>query len=73
MRAHAPQLTDRQMRLVQAAAKSLPPHLRDAFLSYIADRLVGSPTNIAVQAVVNIALDHAMAFACAPSQRLRDG
>lgn len=61
-RAHAISLSDRQLRLVQQAAASLPVALRDRYLRQIADQLVGHPTDTAVVKAVNVALDRAYAF-----------
>ncbi len=50
-------LTDRQMRLVQSAAASVPVDQRDAFLQSVARRLCAEPSDVAVSIAVNAALD----------------
>ena len=62
MRAHAPNLSDRQLRLVQTAAASLPQSLRDRFLQQISDSLRGAPSDSAVEVAINRALDRAFVF-----------
>ena len=60
-RAHALALSDRQLKLVQQHAASLSVQQRDAFLRQIADQLRGEPSNMAVEAAVNAALDRVYA------------
>jgi hypothetical protein len=50
-------LTDRQMRLTQAAAAGIPVARRDEFLQRLAAHLTAEPTDMAVQAAVNVQLD----------------
>jgi hypothetical protein len=57
-----PHLSDRQLRLVQSAAASLPVQRRDIFLKQIADSLRGAPSDSAVVQVINLALDRAHVF-----------
>jgi hypothetical protein len=71
-------LTDHQLALVRRAAAALPPAQRDGFLRVIAARLAAQPTDAAVAAAVNIAMDHmpsAEAFLCdaAPTKEQSDG
>ena len=61
-RPHALSLSDRQLRIVQQHAASLPVQLRDAYLRQIADQLTGQPSDLAVEAAVNAALDRVHAF-----------
>ena len=61
-RPHCLALTDRQLQLVKAAAASVPVQHRDAFLKQIADQLRGVPSDTAVAAAINIALDRVHAF-----------
>ena len=61
-RAKAVSLSDRQLRLVQHHAAALPVELRDHYLRTIADSLRGTPTDTAVEAAVNAALDRVHAF-----------
>ena len=56
-RAHALALSDRQLKLVQQHAASLSVQQRDTFLRQIADQLRGEPSDMAVEAAVNTALD----------------
>lgn len=55
-------LSDRQVRLVQQHAAALPVQQRSEFLRQIADHLSANPTNAAVEAAVNAALDRIHAF-----------
>ena len=50
-------LTDRQLRLVQAAAKAVPAQRRDEFLQRLAAQLTSQPSDAAVQAALNAQLD----------------
>lgn len=50
-------LTDRQARLVQRAATSLPALHRDEFLQRVARHLTSEPSDAAVLAAVNHQLD----------------
>ena len=59
-RAHALALSDRQLKLVQQHAASLSVQQRDTFLRQIADQLRGEPSDMAVEAAVNAALDRVM-------------
>jgi len=61
-RAKAVSLSDRQLRLVQNHAASLPVELRDRYLRTIADSLRGIPTDTAAEQAINIALDRVHAF-----------
>ena len=62
-RAQALSLSDRQLKLVQHHAAALPVEMRDRYLRTIADSLRGTPTDTAVEAAVNAALDRVHAFA----------
>ena len=62
-RANCVSLSDRQLRMVQQHAQSLPVTLRDAYLRSIADSLRGTPSDTAVEQAINIALDRVLAFA----------
>jgi len=61
-RAHALALTDAQLALVKCHAASLPVALRDHFLRDIADCLRGAPSDGALMAAINLALDRVHAF-----------
>jgi hypothetical protein len=50
-------LTDRQMRLVQNAAKAVPVDRRDEFLQRLAKHLTPEPSDAAVVAALNAQLD----------------
>src|SRR5262249_17026548 len=50
-------LTDRQLRLVQTAAKAVPVQRRDEFLQRLAAQLTSQPSDAAVQAALNAQLD----------------
>ena len=52
-------LSDKQLALLQRAAASLPVGERDNFLRSIAAHLSGQPTDDAVTAAINAALDAA--------------
>ena len=52
-------LTDAQLALLQRAAASLPVGERDHFLQAVAAHLSGQPTDDAVIAAINAALDAA--------------
>jgi hypothetical protein len=54
-------LSDKQIALLQCAAASLPVGERDHFLQAVAARLTGAPTDDAVIAAINAALDAAAA------------
>ena len=56
-RASAVALSDRQQRMVQQHAASLPVVARDYFLRSIADSLRGEPSDTAVAEAINVALD----------------
>jgi hypothetical protein len=62
MRVQTLSLSDRQMTLVQNSARSLPQQQRDRYLRSIADQLVGEPSDAAVVAAINVALDRVFAF-----------
>jgi hypothetical protein len=49
-------LTDNQLRLIQHAAASLRPDLRDGFLKSVAAHLADQPSDHAVQAAIQAAL-----------------
>jgi hypothetical protein len=55
-------LTDRQMRMVQQHAAALQLQLRDVFLRQIGNQLTGEPSDFAVEAAVNAALDRIYAI-----------
>jgi hypothetical protein len=55
-------LSDSQMHLIKHAAASLRPDLRDGFLKNVAAHLTATPSDHAVQAAVNIALDRMPVF-----------
>jgi hypothetical protein len=59
-----PVLTDFQMRLVERAARGLGVEVRDNFLKTVADHLNGDPSDAAVNAAINIALDRLPLFLC---------
>jgi hypothetical protein len=50
-------LTDRQMWLVQNAAKAVPVKMRDEFLARLARHLLPEPSDAAVAAAINAQLD----------------
>jgi hypothetical protein len=50
-------LSDKQLALLQRAAASLPVAERDHFLQSVAAHLTGQPTDDAVIAAINAALD----------------
>ena len=50
-------LTDRQLRLVQTAARAVPVAQRDTFLRKVAAHLTSEPSDHAVQSAVNSQLD----------------
>jgi len=52
-------LSDKQLALLQRAARSLPVGERDHFLQSVAAHLTGAPTDDAVIAAINAALDAA--------------
>ena len=61
-RAHALALSDRQLKLVERHAATLPQAMRDCYLRTIADSLRGTPSDTAVEQAINIALDRVRAF-----------
>jgi hypothetical protein len=61
-RAAALALTDAQLALVQRHAAALPVALRDRYLREVADRLRGQPSDAALLAAINLALDRVHAF-----------
>jgi hypothetical protein len=61
-RAAAVSLSDSQLRLVMQHASGLPIGQRDRFLRNIADALRGEPSDIAVEAAINAALDSCHSF-----------
>lgn len=61
-RTRALSLSDRQLRLVQNHAAALPVQYRDHYLRSIAAALRGTPTDIAVEQAINVALDRIYAF-----------
>jgi hypothetical protein len=63
MRASGALLSERQLRLIHQVKDSLPPHLRDRYLQFVADHLRGNPTDHAVSAAVNAAAHRVLAFA----------
>jgi hypothetical protein len=52
-------LSDKQLALLQRAAASLPVEERDHFLHSVATHLTGAPTDEAVIAAIDAALDAA--------------
>jgi hypothetical protein len=50
-------LSDRQLRLVTAAAKAVPQSRRDSFLKEVARHLTSEPSDAAVLAALNVQLD----------------
>ena len=64
-------LSDDQMRRVERAARGLAVEARDGFLKTVADHLSGDPSDAAVNAAVNIALDRLALFLCdsAPAKK----
>jgi hypothetical protein len=50
-------LTDRQMRLVQSAARAVPMGRRDELLRRLARHLTSEPSDAAVLAALNAQLD----------------
>jgi hypothetical protein len=50
-------LSDRQLRLVQQAAKAVPVNRRDDFLQKLAAHLTSEPSDAAVQAALNAQMD----------------
>jgi hypothetical protein len=61
-------LSDRQLRFVRAAASALPLDQRDGFLQNVASHLTSEPSNDAVQAAINIALNRTPVFLCDAQQ-----
>ena len=61
-RPHTLSLTDQQLALVQRHSANLPLESRDRYLRSIADGLIGKPSDAAVLAAINRALDHVHAF-----------
>jgi hypothetical protein len=57
-------LTDRQLALVERAARGLPIEARDGFLKTVAAHLNGDPSDAAVNSAINIALDRLPLFVC---------
>ena len=60
-------LSDKQLALLQRAAASLPVGERDHFLQSVAAHLTGAPTDDAVIAAINAALDAAAASLKSPA------
>jgi hypothetical protein len=56
-------LSDKQLRLMQTAAKAVPPRRRDEFLKCVASRLGETPTDQAVEAAISAQL----AINCLPA------
>lgn len=50
-------LSDRQLRLVQSAAKAIPAGRRDEFLQKVAAHLLPEPSDAAVSAALNAQMD----------------
>jgi hypothetical protein len=50
-------LTDRQLRLIETAARAVPVRKRDEFLRKVASHLTSEPSDHAVQSAVNLQLD----------------
>jgi hypothetical protein len=50
-------LTDRQLRLIETAARAVPVRKRDEFLQKLAKHLGPEPSDAAVQAALNAQLD----------------
>ena len=57
-------ITDNQLRLIKHAAASLPVDARDHFLQTVAAHLTGEPSDHAVFAAVQAALDRTPVFLC---------
>lgn len=49
-------LSDHQLALVTRAASTLPPSKRDEFLRRLAERLGSEPSDMAVEAAINLQL-----------------
>ena len=62
-------LSDLQLRLVRNAASAVPLAQCDGFLQSVASHLTGEPSNDAVQAAVNIALNRTPVFLCDTQQQ----
>jgi len=53
-------LSDYQLLMVKRAAAALPARMRDGFLRGLAERLIGQPSDAAVNAAINVLLDRAV-------------
>jgi hypothetical protein len=61
-------LSDRQLRLIQTAARAVPVERRDLFLQNVAKHLTSEPTDSAVIAALNAALDRLPRFSHATAK-----
>ena len=50
-------LTDRQLRLLQSAVRSVPQKQREKFVTDVAKHLSSEPSDAAVQSAINAMLD----------------
>ncbi len=57
-------LSDRQLALLQSAAGAVPTRSREQFLQRVTKHLAAEPSDAAVQAAVNAALDRVPVFLC---------
>jgi hypothetical protein len=57
-------LSDHQLALLQSAARAVPVRSREQFLQGVTRHLAAEPTDAAVQAAVNAALDRVPVFLC---------
>jgi hypothetical protein len=68
-------LSDRQLRLLQDAARAVPPRQREQFLQKVANHLAEEPSDSAVIAAINAQLDRLPVFltdsAPAPSKQIK--
>jgi hypothetical protein len=55
-------LSDRQLRMIRAAAAALPVSARDEFLQSVARYLAGEPSNTAITQAINVVLDRVPVF-----------
>jgi hypothetical protein len=55
-------LSDRQLRLLQDAARAVPPRQREQFLQKVANHLAEEPSDSAVIAAINAQLDRLPVF-----------
>jgi hypothetical protein len=57
-------LSDRQMQLVRRAAAAMPQGSRHGFLQAIGKMLAGEPSDAALVAAINSAMDRTSLFVC---------